>query len=127
MDIAAALNNLFLLTYVAVGQTVALEQIFDTQLYQKWLGFGPDGKGSRLFSKFELRPWISAAVGLFISFRYGLQFVAPAIPKLLPPGAEGLLVDMIITGLIIGGGTKAIKGIAKQFGDASREIKGNLA
>ena len=123
------------LTFVATVQMVALEQIFDTKLYQNYLGWGEDGKGSHFFSRFELRPWISSAVGIFLAFAFQLQALKFGLGK----GGDDMVlvseligesanqVDMVLTGLIIGGGTKAIKKVVKQFGEARKEIKDTLA
>jgi len=65
--------TLIRLTFVATVLTIALEQIFDTKLYQNYLGKGLDGKGSRFFTTFELRPWISSAVGIFLALSFEMK------------------------------------------------------
>ncbi|GEM_PF-6765713 len=124
MDITEAVKTLTLLTLIAAGQTVALEQVFDTQLYQKWLGFGENGRGSRLLPTVELRPWISSAVGLFIAFHWEIQFPGKALPG--AGGPDDLVVGCVMAGLIIGGGTKAIKKLLKDVKDTSQEVKSSL-
>ena len=108
------------LAFVATVMTVALEQIFDTRLYQKYLGKGLDGQGSIYFRDWELRPWISTAAGvaLAVIFRIraiesglGAEFLASAAAH----GGEAALVDTILTGIIIGGGTKSIKKVANRL------------
>lgn len=127
-------TTLVQLAFVATVQTVALEQIFDTRLYQKYLGWGEDGKGSRFFSRFELRPWISSAVGIFLAFAFQLQALkfglgkggddVELVSKLIGTAAGD--VDMALTGLIIGGGTKAIKKVVRQFGETRKDIQESL-
>jgi len=117
------------LAFVATVLTVALEQIFDTNLYQKYLGKGLDGqdtKDSRFFKSFELRPWLSTAVGIFLAFSFGMTAIESGLGSefMTPPGdtgAEAKMVDMVLTGLIIGGGTKTIKKIAKRFRETTQE------
>ena len=55
------ITTLVQLAFVATILTVALEQIYDTNLYQKYLGKGLDGRESKLFKSFDLRPWIATA------------------------------------------------------------------
>lgn len=116
------------LAFVAAVLTVALEQVFDTKLYQKYLGKGLDGEGSRFFRTFELRPWISTAVGIFLAFGFELKALASGLgPEFInttgTAAAEAEIVDKILTGLIIGGGTKTIKNLAKQFAAAQKGIE----
>lgn len=110
------ITTLLRLTFMAIILTVALEQIYDTNLYQKYLGKGLDGKGRKFFKSYDFRPWIATAVGLFLAFGFKIQVLQAGmgIDK-----AEGFLgteaeaVDMFLTGQIIGGGTKTIVKITK--------------
>jgi hypothetical protein len=133
IDMANLLIVLTKLAFVATVLTVALEQIFDTRFYQKWLGKGIDGTPSRFFQVFELRPWISSAVGVFLAWKLQLAAIAEGtsaayIP--IPDGLESvpdvLAIDFILTGLIIGGGTKAVKKVAKQFAATKKDLTGTL-
>lgn len=106
------------LGFVMAMQTVALEQIYDTKLWRRYLGKGDDGSGSRLFSQFELRPWVSTAVGIYLAYVFKFQCIAYAYgidPSQMPPSAQ--YVDIILTGLIIGGGTKALKKLSKIYAE----------
>ena len=118
--------TLFRLTYVATIMTVALEQIFDTRFYQKYFGKGENGEGSRFFTNFELRPWIAAAVGVFLAFGFKFRALESGLGDVDGSGTflgnEAATVDMFLTGVIIGGGTKTIKKIAKMFSSAQAEI-----
>lgn len=140
IDVLAVFETLVKLAFVATVQTVALEQIFDTRLYQYYLGKGPDGQGSRFFRHFELRPWISNAVGLLVAFKWELQCIGEGLkagyldvwpqvsgnyPSVLDY-PDVMLVDMVFTGLVVGGGTKAIKKIAKRFAESRTELKQTL-
>ena len=123
------IKTLTQLAFVAIILTVALEQIYDTNLYQKYMGKGLDGKGSKFFKSSDLRQWIATAVGLFLAFGFKIQAIQAGmgIDK-----AEGFLgteagaVDMFLTGLIIGGGTKTIVKIAKRYGVTKREIESSV-
>ena len=115
------------LAFVATLMTVALEQIFDTRLYQKYLGKGLDGAGSVYFRDWELRPWISTAAGVAIAvvFRIraiesglGSEFLASAASH----GGEAALIDTILTGVIIGGGTKSIKKVARRLASTQSPV-----
>lgn len=116
------------MAFVAAVLTVALEQIFDTKLYQKYLGKGLDGNGSHLFKHFELRPWISTAVGIFLAFVFEMKAIESGLGSdfINPTGnavADAAIVDMLLTGLIIGGGTKTVYKLGKQFADTQKKLK----
>ena len=120
--------TLLRLAFVAAVLTIALEQIFDTKIYQQYLGKGLDGEGSRYCRNFELRPWISTAVGIYLAFAFQMKALESGLGSefINTSGtiyADAAIVDMILTGLIIGGGTKSIKKIAKQFVAAQKSIK----
>lgn len=120
--------TLIQLAFVSVIMTVALEQVFDTRLYQNYLGSGPDGKGSVLFKDLELRPWIATIIGIFLSFCYQLQAIKFGLGDEFLGKASALnenakIVDMLLTGLIIGGGTKSIKKIANRLAGVQGTIK----
>ncbi len=117
------------LAFVAAVLTVALEQIFDTTFYQKYFGKGLDGKGSRFLKNFELRPWVSTVVGIFLAFGFNMTALQSGLGSEFVTasgtiGADAQIVDKVLTGLIIGGGTKTIKKLAKQFASAQKSIQG---
>ena len=101
------------LAAVAAVMTVALEQIFETRLYQSLFGKGVDGNPSKWApASFELRPWISIAVGILVAYyaegmaimkMLGQEYATMVEGQL---GPDGVHVDFILTGLILGGGTK---------------------
>ncbi len=118
------------MAFVATILTVALEQIFDTRLYQRFLGKGIDGNGSVFFKTFELRPWISTASGIFVAMTFELQAITIGLGEAYlgsvnHAGAvvdDVKIVDMVLTGLVIGGGTKSVKKVANMFAQARQEI-----
>jgi len=119
------------LTFVAAVLTAALQQIFDTKLYQKYLGKGIDGAGSVYCRNFELRPWISSAVGIYLAFAFQMKALSSGLgPEFITPSSgtfdEAAIVDMVVTGLIIGGGTKTIKKLANQFAATRTGVKTTL-
>lgn len=121
-------ETLIQLAFVAAVQTAALEQIFATRLYQKYLGKGIDGGGSVYCTGFELRPWISSAAGIFLAWMFDLNALVAGLGMnyadlVAVKGTAALSVDMVFTGLIIGGGTKAIKKIAKDLGNTRTNVK----
>ena len=117
------------LAFVATVLTVALEQIFDTKLYQEYLGKGLEGEnGSKFFSNFEVRPWISTGIGIFLAFSFHLHAIKSGLgseylASIGGSSQDSEIVDMILTGLIIGGGTKSVKKIASQFAATKDAIK----
>jgi len=99
------------LGFVSAVQTVALEQVYDTKLYAKFLGKGLDGAaGSKFLGNFELRPWISTATGIWLALEFKLGAITYGL-GIDPAAVSGssYTADNILTGLIIGGGTKAVK------------------
>lgn len=123
LQVAAVPVTLIGLTFVATIQAVGLEQVFDTRLFQRYLGKGVDGQPSIYFKGYELRPWISTAVGILLATTFQLHALSYGLainPNSLAPG--GALLDQILTGLIIGGGTKAVKGAWKRFDTTRKEI-----
>ncbi len=114
------------MTFIAVFMAVALEQIFDTKLYQKYLGKGLNGEGSKFFQMFELRPWLSSALGIFIAFSFNITALESGLGSefMSETGYDAQILDMILTGLIIGGGTKTIKKLANNFYSAQKDIIG---
>ncbi|TDI83999.1 MAG: hypothetical protein E2O78_07180 [Caldithrix sp.] len=124
------IKTLTQLAFTAIILTVALEQIFDTNLFQKYLGKGLDGKGSKFLTSFDLRPWIATAVGIFLAFGFKMQAVKSGLGIADVEGflgAEAEIVDMLLTGLIIGGGTKTIVKIAKRYGTTRSEIQAGVS
>ena len=104
------------LAFVSAVQTVALEQIYDTTLYRKFLGKGLEGQGSLLLKNFALRPWISTATGIWLALEFELGAISAGLgvnPQVLPE--MSYTADNILTGLIIGGGTKAVKSVWKKW------------
>ena len=104
------------LAFVSAVQTVALEQVYDTKLYTKFLGTGLEGAGSVLLKNFELRPWISTATGIWLAleFKLGAITYGLGVDPTTIAGAS-FTADNILTGLIIGGGTKAVKSVWKKW------------
>ena len=104
------------LAFVSAVQTVALEQVYDTKLYTKFLGKGLEGAGSVLLKNFELRPWISTAPGIWLAleFKLGAITYGLGVDPTTIAGAS-FTADNILTGLIIGGGTKAVKSVWKKW------------
>ncbi len=122
-------TTLVRLAFMAAVLTIALEQIFETRLYQKYFGKGLDDKGSIFFKSFELRPWLSSGVGIFLALGFQMKALESGLgPDFISTSSSisenAEIVDMILTGLIIGGGTKTIKKLAKQFAAARNDIQG---
>jgi hypothetical protein len=119
------------MAFVATILTVALEQVFDTRLYQRFLGKGIDGNESVFFKGFELRPWISTAAGIFVAITFELQAISIGLGQgylgsVNHAGAvvdDVKIVDMVLTGLVIGGGTKSVKKVANMFAQARQAIE----
>jgi len=119
-DIAITLLRL---AFVSIVLMVALEQIFETKLYQKYLGKGENGDGSKIFKHFELRPWLSMLAGVIIAFKFGLTCLSAGLgPAFISASQDANQIDMFLTGLIIGGGTKPIKKIYKESMSFKKEM-----
>ena len=135
VDMAAVLTTLVQLAFMSSVLSVGLEQIFKTQLYQHYLGKGPLGEGSRFFTHFELRPWISLAAGLYMSIVFETMLIAQGTrAKYLEQWdssrfesffeyPEVIVVDILLTGLVLGGGSGAIKMLAKRFMETRGELQ----
>ena len=126
--------TLMRLAAVSIVMTVALEQIFETKLYQSLFGKGIDGRPSRWApSNFELRPWIASAVGIELAFGFELMAITHILGMAYGDvigsqylGAEAAILDYVLTGLILGGGTKSIKKIAKRMAETKQELQATV-
>ena len=103
-----------------------MDGLFTTKLFQKYLGKGENGGGSKIFKHFELRPWISNAVGVFIALTFGLTAIEAGLGtefvKTSLIETDGKIVDAVLTGLIIGGGTKRIKMLMKELQNVKKGV-----
>jgi len=118
------------LAFVAIAISVALEQVFDTRWWQKNMGKGIDGQPSRWLPNFELRPWVATAIGMILAYAFGLQFIKMGlniIPETGPWWTWGNDLDKVLTGLILGGGSKAVIKFARRFATTSKDIKEALS
>ena len=112
---ATPLTMLLIVATIGICLNVALEQVFQTQLYQTYLGKGADGGGSKFFEAFELRPWIAMAAGITLAYGFNLQYFASSLaidPTLLPSSSNTL--DQTLTGLLISGGAKTYQTIKQR-------------
>jgi len=121
------------LAFVSALMTAALEVIFRTRAYQYYLGRGPDGAGSRWFTHFEFRPWIAMIVGVFVAYSFSLTALIEGLGIDLKdlvdvsPIGEGVVdVDVVITGIVLGGGAKAIRDVVKRFAETRDNIRSTL-
>lgn len=119
--------SLMMLAFLATFQTIALEIVFENQLYKHFFGSGLDGNGSKYFSPWDIRPYVSIAVGLFISFAFQVQLIKIGFPTLEANpnfmGNYGSQVDMILTGLMIGGGTQKVKAFFNSLKDTAKDAR----
>ena len=122
LNLVELAKTLAVLILIAAGQTVALEQIFDTPLYQRWLGWGVDGQPSKILKSFDLRPWISVGVDIYTCHLWGLQFPGQGLNGYEVTG-ETTWVGILFAGFLIGGGTKRIKKMMKDAADTAKEVK----
>ena len=125
-------ETLIQLLWVASVSTAALQVVFDTNLYKVWLGKGLDGNGSKWFKTFELRPWLSMALGVYLAYAFEMTAIIEGLginlEDLLAVKSEASVhADLILTGVSIGGGTKTIKAIAKNFASGRKEVTNALA
>lgn len=113
---ATPLTMLLIIATIGVCLNVALEQIFQTRLYQAYLGKGLDAPTSKFFSNFDLRPWIAMGCGITLAFGFNLQYFASslAIDPTALPGSSNML-DQILTGLLVSGGAKTYQTVKKRL------------
>lgn len=124
------LTNFIQLAWVSALSTGALQVIYDTRFYQINFGKGPDGEGnntSRFFKRYELRPWIALALGVFLAYQFTLTAMIDGLgidlaTLVAVSGETAVHVDKILTGISISGGCKTIKFIASSFADARKDI-----
>jgi len=110
------------LAFVSAILTVALEQIYDTDLFNKLIN--KIAQKMPLIFKTEnstgirdLTPWISTLFGIYIAYAFNIQALYQGLEinnsdqvKCFSP-----ILDTIFTGMIIGGGTKTITRISNHF------------
>jgi hypothetical protein len=77
-----------------------LYQIFDSKLWQKFEEVMNKQTGVDFI---DLKPWISAAVSIWIVFKFKLDMIA-----MLFKVAEPQSISMVITGLFVAGGSTGI-------------------
>jgi len=126
-DALVALAQLYAL---AIVLTIALEQVFDTDLYHSLVGKGvtkPDGTHvpSRFLPDVELRPYIATAAGIAIAIMAHLQILRAVLGVDMGDGAfgqAGAYVDRVITGIFLGGGAKTVKRLAKAVSEAKADL-----
>ena len=113
------------LAFISAILTVALQQIFDTDIYRSFTK-----KISKLCPNYfsvknnddstkdrDLRPWISSLIGIYIACAFNIQALHSGL-NVQNPGQVNFFpewIDLIFTGIIIGGGTKTIKNLANSF------------
>ena len=124
------------LAYVSAVVAAGLEVLFETKLYQAYLGKGLNGDGSKFFTSFELRPWIAIAVGICVAWQFDLCAIIEGLNISLPEfaalsGTDSVdrinAIDRVLTGIVIGGGAKSIKALAKSFASTRKEAKETLS
>ena len=124
-SVGASVQALIQLYAIAVLLSIALEQVFDNGLYQRLLGKGVNGKPSLLFPAAELRPYIATAVGVLVAFAAQLQALASVLQVDMASGGLGTwgaVLDRILTGVLLGGGAKTVKKLAKGLTQARTDM-----
>ena len=129
------LTTLVQLAWVSALATASLEVVFQTRFYQINFGKGPEGMGnhtSRFFNTYELRPWLSVALGVFMAYQFGMMAISEGLgidvaDLLQLQGPVAIHADYILTGVAIGGGSKTIKAIAKNFSSTRKELTETLS
>ena len=116
-----------------------LKVVFDTTLYQKYLGKHP-GEGKTWLQAFDLRPWISMAfgIGLAVTLNKNFAFYIEGLTDqdffaavqmgadlgiwTVFPAGFTVLFCQIITGMAIGGGPKVFLLMARTFAEYRQKI-----
>jgi len=96
----ALLSTLVIFAFLALIIERALYQIFDSKLWQKFEEAINQQTGSDFL---DLKPWIAAAVSIWVVIQLQLDMIARIYQK-----AEPSLSTMILTGLFISGGSTGI-------------------
>lgn len=125
------LTNLVQLAYVSALEVAVLQVIFDTPIYQSLFGKGKTGQGSKYFSHAELRPWIAMGLGVLTAYLFHLTALTDGLginleDLLKVSGESAVHFDRILTGIAIGGGSKTIKNIAKNFASTRKDLQKTL-
>ena len=119
------------LSFLATVQTIALEIVFENQLYQVLFGRGMNGEGSKFLNPWDIRPYVSIAAGVFIAFAFQVQLIHLGVPSLEANpnfiGKYGSQADMIFTGLLISGGTKKVKEFFNSIQQSAKDAKETAA
>jgi len=124
-DATATIAVLIQLYIISAVMTVVMEQIFDTQAYHMLIGKGVNGKPSWLLPNMEIRPYIATAAGIFVAMAANLQFLSQGLQIDMSTGimgAAGAYFDCIITGIMLGGGSKTVKRLSKGITSARNEV-----
>ena len=96
----ALLSTLVIFAFLALIIERALYQIFDSKLWQKFEEAINQQTGGDFL---DLKPWIAAAVSIWVVIQLQLDMIAQIYQKAKPS-----LSTMILTGLFISGGSTGI-------------------
>jgi len=125
LDISQTIGVLIQLYVIAFTLTVVLQQLFDTDAYKAVLGKGLNGQPSRFLPGLELRPYFATAVGIFVACAAELELLSQGLGVDMASGwlgGAGPVFDWILTGILLGGGAKTVKKLAKGVAGARSEI-----
>jgi len=95
------------LAFISAILTVALEQIFDTDIF--------DSFNKNVSKTRDFRPWISSFIGILIAYTFDIRALHLGLGLEINDTNLHLselfrrFIDNFFTGIVIGGGTKTIK------------------
>jgi len=124
-DLNVTIGLLIQLYLISAAMTVALEQVFDTDAYHRLLGKGINGEPSRWLPGVELRPYFATLAGIFVACAAQLELLSQGLGVDMASGwmsGAGQVFDWILTGVVLGGGSKTIKRLAKGVTTARTEL-----
>ena len=124
-EISGSIQSLLQLYVISILLTVALEQLFDNQAYEWLVGKGINGKPSKLLPNAELRPYIATAFGVAIALAAHLEALSAVLQIDMTSGSTGSwgpILDRVLTGVMLGGGAKTVKKLAKGIAGARSEM-----
>tara|TARA_R110000765_G_scaffold238069_1_gene340729 strand:+ start:20 stop:505 length:486 start_codon:yes stop_codon:yes gene_type:complete len=121
-----------------------IQWLIDTPFFKKRIG-AKAGEGNKFWARFDVRPWLSVSLGLFIAWSFHLNFALYLLGLTEPHYVHGIAAraevtglanifqpDMVIfftevmTGIAIGAGPKFFIGLSKTFASTRDAVLANI-
>lgn len=106
--------------------TLVCKGLFDTRVFNKWVGKGIDGEPSRFLPAWDLRPVLAVVLGVWVAHEWNFLFIASVAGKtqaqLLDMSRSALELDNVLTGIGLGLGPKFWLALGKRVFEGQRQI-----